>query len=573
VTPVVDTTYSRVRSARVQRCHRQLRHSAASTRQSRAPSGNESNLNVRIGVEDTMTRHQRVAAYVRVSNEEQIDGHSLDAQRREIARYCERHAFELVKVYADEGFSAHTDKIEARPQLVALLADARQRQFDVVVVHTIDRWARNVGVQRQALQQLGEANVGFASVTENIDFTTPAGKLMLTMIGGVSEFFSDQLAVHVSKGQRERAEQGRPIGPIPFGYITVDAGDVPKVDTREAEAVREAFKRRARGESYGSIAGWLNVEGFETRGTNAIFTSFAVKDMLRCRFYLGVVRYAGEEFPGRHEAIVDEGLFERVQARRSTPRQQRSVAAGRGILQGRISCGHCGMALQSDRDHRGRPMYRERHGQRCHTNNRSLMAAAVDAQLQAIWESVEFAPDWRDRMAELAAADYQGPTPNELGQQRRRLARAYADGGLTEVEYEARIAEIDERIQRAVTPNGPSFEEAAGYFASMATLWERANSEERRRLVAPLIERVYLDIESKRIGAVTPTPEFRVLIEHALDITDDPKVILVPPEMAEDLNSWRWWRRGRIELPVQSTPDTNVYGCSHNGLISPVPTR
>src|SRR5690606_29837369 len=290
-----------------------------------------------------------------------------------------------------------------------------------------------------------------------------------------------------------------------------------------------------------------NVEGFETRGKNAVFTSFAVKDMLRCRFYLGFVRYAGEEFPGRHEAILDEELFERVQARRGAPRQQRSVAAGRGILQGRISCGHCGTALQSDRGHRGRPLYRERHGKRCHTNNRSVTAAIVDPQLQAIWESVEFAPDWRIRMAELAAADYDGPTPQELAQQRRRLARAYADGGLSDTEYEARIAEIDERVQRAAIPNGPSYEEAASYFADMSTLWERADTEERRRLVSPLVERVYLDIESKRIAALKPTPEFRLLIEHALEITDDPRVVLVPPEMAEDLTKWRWWRRGRVE--------------------------
>jgi len=62
------------------------------------------------------------------------------------------------------------------------------------------------------------------------------------------------------------------------------------------------------------------------------------------------------------------------------------------------------------------------------------MAAIVDTQLQAIWESVEFAPDWRIRMAELAAADCDGPTPQELAQQRRRLARAYADGGLSDTE-------------------------------------------------------------------------------------------------------------------------------------------
>lgn len=89
---------------------------------------------------------------------------------------------------------------------MALLQDAKADKFDIVVVHTIDRWSRNVGVQRQALQMLGDAKVGFASVTEDFDFTTPSGKLMLTMIGGVAEFFSDQLGVHVAKAQRYRAE-------------------------------------------------------------------------------------------------------------------------------------------------------------------------------------------------------------------------------------------------------------------------------------------------------------------------------------------------------------------------------
>ena len=65
------------------------------------------------------------------------------------------------------------------------------------MVHTIDRWAQNIRVQTEALQRLGGEGVGFVSLTENSDFSTPAGKLMLTMIGGFSEFFSDQLAIHV----------------------------------------------------------------------------------------------------------------------------------------------------------------------------------------------------------------------------------------------------------------------------------------------------------------------------------------------------------------------------------------
>ena len=68
----------------------------------------------------------RAVGYVRVSTEEQVDGHSLDAQRREIARYCEHDGHELQRFYADEGVSAYTDKIDKRPQLRALLADAER---------------------------------------------------------------------------------------------------------------------------------------------------------------------------------------------------------------------------------------------------------------------------------------------------------------------------------------------------------------------------------------------------------------------------------------------------------------
>ena len=133
-----------------------------------------------------------------MSTEDQTQGYSLDAQRTEIARYCERKGYELIRIYADEGVSARTDKISKRRQLSLLLDHADQGQFDIVVVHTIDRWARNMRVQTEALEILGRAKVGFASVTENIDYTTPEGRLMLTMIGGFAEFFSAQLARHAS---------------------------------------------------------------------------------------------------------------------------------------------------------------------------------------------------------------------------------------------------------------------------------------------------------------------------------------------------------------------------------------
>ena len=477
-----------------------------------------------------MAERQRAAGYVRVSTEEQVEGHSLDAQRREIARHCERLGLDLVRVYADEGVSAHTEKIERRPGLAALLEGATRREFDVAIVHTIDRWARNVGVQRIALQRLGDANVGFASVTENIDFTTPAGKLMLTMIGGVSEFFSDQLAVHVSKGQRERAESGLPVGPVPFGYITEDAGSVPQPVPGENRAVAIAFERRANGASMGEIARWLNEQGLRPRGRNEIFTPFAVRDMLANPFYAGMVSYRGATIRGKHDPIVTQQRFQHVQAKRDLQRRRSPSGGATGLLQGRLHCGYCGSRLHSERNRRHQPRYRERHGVACRTNGRSVLAERIDWQVAEIWRAVEFPADWRDRVATIASRPHEGPDVAALTEKRRRLARAYADGAFRDGEYAARVRNLDQQIRAAAEACAPSYEEAATLFADLPALWERADDAERRRLLRPLIERAYLDIDSGFIGGITPTPGFEILLEHALTRAESSRVVILTAE-------------------------------------------
>ena len=139
-----------------------------------------------------------------------------------------------------------------------------------------------------ALQWLGECKIGFASVMEDFDYTSPNGRMLMNMLGAYAEFFSDQLAVHVKKAQRYRANLGLPIGPVPFGYRISGGGGVPLIFGPEAAAVRKVFQRRANGASNGAIAKWLNDSGFKTRN-NGIFTAHAVRDLLNCRELLFVI--------------------------------------------------------------------------------------------------------------------------------------------------------------------------------------------------------------------------------------------------------------------------------------------
>ena len=276
----------------------------------------------------TTPKRGTAVGYIRVSTEDQTQGYSLDAQRAGIQEYCERNGYQLVRFYSDEGVSAHTDKISKRPQLSLLLEHAKQEQFDVVVVHTLDRWARNMRVQTEALEILGKARIGFVSVTENVDYTTPEGQLMLTMMGGFAEFYSAQLGRHVEKAMKQRARQGLQNGSVPFGYLKDDKTSIPCPVPKEAEAVRTVFAKRAAGETNGRIAVWLNVAGFRTRRGNP-FSDGSVRDMLGFRFYLGVVRLGDEEFHGQHEGIIAPELFERVHTRTVKRGPGRGTAGGR----------------------------------------------------------------------------------------------------------------------------------------------------------------------------------------------------------------------------------------------------
>ena len=86
-------------------------------------------------------------------------------------------------------------------------------------------------------------------------------------------------------------------------------------------------------------------------------------------------------------------------------------------------------------------------------------------------------------------------------------------------------------------------------FQNIECLWKEATGEERRRLLSPLVERVYVDMEQKLVGAITPTPAFRALLQCAVQKSRSGVYVLSPDEL-ERLGVWSWWRRGRICLPA-----------------------
>ena len=160
----------------------------------------------------------KAAGYIRVSSAGQLDGHSLDAQERLFYELCKNRDWEPAGVYREEGKSAHNEAIGRRPVFRQLLDEAGRGLFDVVVVHTLDRWSRNLRVTLESLGILSRHNVSLVSITESIDYSSPQGKLFTQMLGSFAEYYSGALATHVKKGQDQRAREGRHTGGLPFGY-------------------------------------------------------------------------------------------------------------------------------------------------------------------------------------------------------------------------------------------------------------------------------------------------------------------------------------------------------------------
>jgi DNA invertase Pin-like site-specific DNA recombinase len=185
----------------------------------------------------------RAAIYARVSTTGQ--GQSPEMQVRELREYCERRGWQIAGEYVDAGISGAKD---SRPELNKLMADAHRRRFDAVVVWKFDRFARSVSHLLRALETFNALGVAFVSLSEQIDTSTPTGKMVFTVLGAVAELERSLIAERVRAGVRNARANGKRLGRPPSG---VDADQVARLRAsgaswREVERQLAVSARTAR---------------------------------------------------------------------------------------------------------------------------------------------------------------------------------------------------------------------------------------------------------------------------------------------------------------------------------------
>jgi DNA invertase Pin-like site-specific DNA recombinase len=147
----------------------------------------------------------KAALYGRVST----GGQDAEMQIRELREYCQRRGWEIYAEYVDTGISGAKEK---RPELDKLLSDAHKRYFDAVVVWRFDRFARSVSHLLRALETFRSLGIEFVSLSEQVDTSTPTGKMVFTVLGAVAELERSLIAERVRAGLRNAKSKGRKLG-------------------------------------------------------------------------------------------------------------------------------------------------------------------------------------------------------------------------------------------------------------------------------------------------------------------------------------------------------------------------
>jgi site-specific DNA recombinase len=469
----------------------------------------------------------RAAAYVRESTEEQGQGFSPDAQRQAIAKFAAENDLEIVGEYCD--FHSGWRKADGRPHFQRLMADAAERRFDVVLVFHTSRFARNQVEARRYKALLRERlGIRVVSVTQPMgdDPSDPSAFRAESIHEMFDEYYSVSLSFWTRAGLAEKARQGHLVGQLPWGYVRDPDTSEAVPHPERAPLVLGMFERYATGqESDRSIAAWLNAKGARTARGRA-FAKDTVREMLVNAAYCGYVtglRDQSREIRGRHEPIVPEALFDRVQEVRSwrTRVLKPGPPSDEYLLRKLLYCERCGARMHGTRG--SRPPVRRyicstrRQGDPC--GEPIVKAEPLEAQL-VDWLRA-FQPDNELRERVLAAireathdADSDRTRRRDLTAQLERLQDIYVMGDITKPQYVMRRQALEQELERLGPPTDPQLDQAAELLADFDRFWEiEPSPAERRKLIAQLFERIWE--HGGTIVAVRPRAGFAPYFEAA----------------------------------------------------------
>ena len=504
----------------------------------------------------------RAVIYLRVSTKEQAtkggeaEGYSIPGQREACQRKAQSIGASVVAEFVDAGESARSAD---RPQLQELLAFVAEQQVSYVIVHKLDRLARNRFDDVEINLALKKAGVTLVSCSENID-ETPTGALLHAIMSGVAEFYSRNLAQEVIKGSVQKAKAGGTLGKAPVGYLNVRQVERGReirsiaLDEQRAPLVQWAFEQYATGDwSLSRLTRALADRGLTNRATTHFaekaMTKASVHRMLRNRYYIGKMTWQGVEYDGSHPRFVQTDVFQRVQeilaAHNVSGEKQR---VHHHYLKGSVWCASCGSRLcitKTTNRHGTTYLYffcLGRNQKRTRCTQRAIPVDLVEAHIEEKWRHVRVDPKYtrllRDLLDQEIAAHRREAERDQalatarignLTEQRRKLLEAhYASAIPVELlkSEQDRIAEELDAAKKLLETSEVRFttieatlQGCLTFLANCHEAYRAAPQQIRRRFNQALFERFLVGEDGSTEAELTET--FNALLAPDLVRADE----------------------------------------------------
>ena len=283
---------------------------------------------------------KRSAIYARVSSEEQaLEGTSIDLQVEKGHGYAGLRDWGEVSEYVDAGYSGGNDN---RPQLQRLMQDVEADRVDVVIVWKLDRFFRNLRLLLEYKERLDEAKVAFVSVSESVDTSSQAGRLLFNILGSIAEWERESITERTKEGRRRRFAEGKwAAGKPPYGYRynpETKGLDIREDEARVVRRIYQLYVHDRLGQL--QVARQLNTEGVPGKKGSSSWHNSSVRDTLVHPCYKGKHPKGVEVEP-----IVEESLWELAQKRRKDNPKLHRREGSQWLLQAMVKCGVCGRTL------------------------------------------------------------------------------------------------------------------------------------------------------------------------------------------------------------------------------------
>ena len=310
----------------------------------------------------------RVGLYPRVSGHEQEDNYSIPEQIDRMKKYCEARDWMVYKIYTDSAYSGSNME---RPGLQDMIKDCENGKIDMVLVYKLDRLSRSQKDTLYLIEDVFEKNgVGFTSMTENFDTSTPHGKFIIGILSVFAQLEREKIKERTMTGKDALAKEGKWHGGkwVPIGYNYIGGMlDPNEYEVMQIKEIADLFIKQTPVRTIEKI---MSDKGYKHKYGE--WEAKTIRRVLSNPVNIGMIKHRDKWYKGLHEPILAQETFDAIQKLMGERREQYGAQkAHKTLLGGIVFCKHCGGRYARQR-------YRDIYYYSCYSRNKKMKKMIKD---------------------------------------------------------------------------------------------------------------------------------------------------------------------------------------------------